>query len=94
MWFSFRLAEITWGKGELAQFQEGQSNQSALLLKEMSAVEGSSDTAPPTGSLAEGLCEMCRATPICHFLVGLRSPVLGAQASSTDGVRRAHWLQA
>lgn len=46
------------GKGELAQFQEGQSHQSVLLLKEMSAVEGPSDTAPPTGSLAEGLCEM------------------------------------
>ena len=90
MWFSFRSAEIIWGKGE---FQEGQSNQSALLIKEISAVEGSSDTAPPTGSLAEGLCEMCGGPSSCRFLVGLRGPVLGAQASSTDGVGRAHWLQ-
>lgn len=54
----FQVSRNSMGKGELAQFQEGQSHQSVLLLKEMSAVEGPSDTAPPTGSLAEGLCEM------------------------------------
>lgn len=68
-----------WGPGQLAQFQGVQSNQAALLLKEISGVAGSSTTAALQGIWLRDFVR-CEGPIYLSFPQGTQETCVGSPA--------------